>query len=185
MTDGRYSVAVLIGSLRRDSLNRKMARALEGLAPSSLRLAEVPIGGLPLYNQDLEGATPAWVEFRDRIRAADAVLFVSPEYNRSIPGGLKNAIDVGSRPSGQSAFKGKPAAVISVSPGAIGGFGANQYIRQTLVFLDMPVLQQPEAYVGGAASHFDAEGNLAKEDTKVFLRKFLDAFADWIARLRR
>jgi len=122
MSDGPYSVAVLIGSLRRDSLNRKMARALEGLAPSSLRLAEVPIGGLPLYNQDLEGATPAWVEFRDRIRAADAVLFVSPEYNRSIPGGLKNAIDVGSRPSGQSAFKGKPAAVISVSPGAIGGF---------------------------------------------------------------
>ncbi|HTK69645.1 MAG TPA: NAD(P)H-dependent oxidoreductase [Candidatus Eisenbacteria bacterium] len=186
MTDGPYSVAVLIGSLRRDSLNRKMARALEGLAPSSLRLTDVPIGGLPLYNQDLEPETPApWVEFRDRIRAADAILFVSPEYNRSIPGALKNAIDVGSRPSGQSAFKGKPAAVITVSPGAIGGFGANHHIRQALVFLDMPTLQQPEAYVGGAAGHFDEHGNLAKEDTKVFLRKFLDAFESWIARLKR
>ena len=186
MTDGPHSVAVLIGSLRRDSLNRKMARALEGLAPSSLRLTEVPIGGLPLYNQDLEPATPApWVEFRDRIRAADAVLFVSPEYNRSIPGALKNAIDVGSRPYGQSVFKGKPSAVMTVSPGAIGGFGANHHIRQTLVFLDMPTLQQPEAYVGGAEVHFDEHGNLAKEDTKVFLGKFLDAFASWIARLKR
>jgi chromate reductase, NAD(P)H dehydrogenase (quinone) len=185
MTDGPYSVAVLIGSLRQDSLNRKMARALEGLAPSSLRLAEVPIGGLPLYNQDLdrEPLTP-WAEFRDRIRAADAVLFVTPEYNRSIPGGLKNAIDVGSRPYGHSVFRGKPAAVISVSPGAIGGFGANQHIRQTLVFLDMPTLQQPEAYIGGAGSLFDADGGLVQEDTKEFLRRFLDAFAAWIERLR-
>jgi chromate reductase len=184
MKDGPYSVAVLIGSLRRDSLNRKMARALEGLAPSSITLAEVPIGGLPLYNQDLE-PLPPWNEFRDRIRAADAVLFVTPEYNRSIPGGLKNAIDVGSRPSGHSVFRGKPAAVMSVSPGAIGGFGANQHVRQSLVFLDMPTLQQPEAYVGGAGSLFDAEGNLVKEDTKVFLHKFLDAFAGWIERQRR
>jgi chromate reductase len=185
MTDGPYSVAVLIGSLRRDSLNRKMARALEGLAPSSLRLVEVSIGGLPLYNQDLDHEPlPPWVEFRDRIRQADAVLFVTPEYNRSIPGGLKNAIDVGSRPSGHSVFRGKPAAVISVSPGAIGGFGANQHIRQALVFLDMPTLQQPEAYIGGAGSLFDTDGNLVKEDTKVFLRKFLEAFAGWIERLR-
>jgi chromate reductase, NAD(P)H dehydrogenase (quinone) len=185
MTDGPYSVAVLIGSLRRDSLNRKMARALEGLAPSSLRLVEVAIGGLPLYNQDLdhEPLRP-WVEFRDRIRKADAVLFVTPEYNRSIPGGLKNAIDVGSRPHGHSVFRGKPAAVISVSPGAIGGFGANQHIRQALVFLDMPTLQQPEAYIGGAGSLFDADGGLVKEDTKAFLRQFLDAFAGWIERLR-
>jgi chromate reductase, NAD(P)H dehydrogenase (quinone) len=185
MTDGPYSVAVLIGSLRQDSLNRKMARALEGLAPSSLRLAEVPIGGLPLYNQDLDREPlPPWAEFRDRIRAADAVLFVTPEYNRSIPGGLKNAIDVGSRPYGHSVFRGKPAAVISVSPGAIGGFGANQHIRQTLVFLDMPTLQQPEAYIGGAGSLFDADGGLVQEDTKEFLRRFLDAFAAWIERLR-
>jgi chromate reductase len=185
MSDGPRSVAVLIGSLRRDSLNRNMARALEGLAPSSLRLVEVPIGGLPLYNQDLDqDPLPPWVEFRDRIRAADAVLFVTPEYNRSIPGGLKNAIDVGSRPSGHSVFRGKPAAVISVSPGAIGGFGANQHIRQALVFLDMPTLQQPEAYIGRAGSLFDADGGLVQDDTKAFLRQFLDAFAGWIERLR-
>jgi chromate reductase len=113
------------------------------------------------------------------------VLFVTPEYNRSMPGVLKNAIDIASRPYGKSAWNGKPAGVVSVSPGAIGGFGANHHLRQSLVFLNMPTLQQPEAYVGGAASHFDAEGNLAKEDTKVFLQKFLEAFADWIARLRR
>ena len=186
MSEGPYSVAVLIGSLRRDSLNRKMARALEGLAPPSLRLAEVAIGDLPLYDMDLdtEQPPPAWTEFRDRVKAADAVLFVTPEYNRSIPGGLKNAIDVGSRPSRQGALNGKPAAVISVSPGAIGGFGANHHIRQTLVFLDMPTLAQPEAYVGGAGSLFDAEGHLVKEETKVFLRKFLEAFAAWIGRQR-
>ena len=160
-----------------------MARALEGLAPASLRLVDVPIADLPLYNQDLDGPPPApWAGFRERIRAADAVLFVTPEYNRSVPGALKNAIDVGSRPYGQSAFRGKPAAVISVSPGAIGGFGANHHLRQSLVFLDMPTLQQPEVYIGGAGTLFDPQGNLAKEDTKAFLRKFLDAFAAWIER---
>src|SRR5512141_2813531 len=119
-----HDVAVVIGSLRRDSFNRKVANALKAMAPPGLTLGEAPIGDLPLYNQDLEADAPAaWVAFRDRIRAAHAILFVTPEYNRSVPGVLKNALDVGSRPSGRSAFDGKPAAVISSSPGAIGGFG--------------------------------------------------------------
>jgi chromate reductase len=175
-------VAVLVGSLRADSISRKFAHALGGLAPPSLKLSIVEIGALPLYNADLDTETPpaTWVAFRQRVAQADAVLFVTPEYNRSVPGALKNAIDVGSRPTGASAFKGKPAAIVSVVPGALGGFGANHHLRQSLVFLDMPVLQQPEAYVGGAAKLLDAEGNLAVDATREFLRKFLDAFAGWI-----
>ncbi|HEY3564249.1 MAG TPA: NAD(P)H-dependent oxidoreductase, partial [Casimicrobiaceae bacterium] len=117
-----------------------------------------------------------------RIQRADAVIFVTPEYNRSVPGVLKNAIDIASRPYGKSAWSGKPAAVVTVSPGAIGGFGANHHLRQSLVFLDMPTLQQPEAYIGGAAELFDAQGNLAKESTHEFMKKFLAAFAQWIER---
>ncbi|MCM8910706.1 NAD(P)H-dependent oxidoreductase, partial [Pseudomonas inefficax] len=145
-----YSVAVVVGSLRKDSYNRKVARALSELAPSSLALRIVEIGDLPLYNEDVEADAPpeAWKRFRDEIRRSDAVLFVTPEYNRSVPGCLKNAIDVGSRPYGQSAWGGKPTAVVSVSPGAIGGFGANHAVRQSLVFLDMPCMQMPEAYIG-------------------------------------
>jgi len=173
------NVAVLVGSLRKASLNRKMALALAGLAPESLKLDVVEIGDLPLYDEDLEGdALPApWKRFRDEVRAADAVLFVTPEYNRSVPGGLKNAIDVGSRPYGQSVWSGKPAAVVSVSPGAIGGFGANHHLRQSLVFLDMPVLQQPEAYIGGAASLFDDAGGIANEGTRKFLTGFMQKYA--------
>ncbi len=178
-------VAVFVGSLRRDSFNRKMANALAGLAPENLRLATVEIGGLPLYNQDddVPGQVPAaWQALRDRIKAADAVLFVTPEYNRSVPGVLKNAIDVASRPYGQSAFDGRPGAVVSVSPGAIGGFGANQHLRQMMVFLNVPMLQQPEAYIGGAASLFDDKGSLTNPGTREFLGKFLQAFATWIER---
>ncbi len=174
-------IAVVIGSLRKDSLTRKVARAIEALAPAHLSFDEVPIGELPLFNQDDEAHAPAaHLAFRDRIRAADAVLFATPEYNRSVPGGLKNAIDVGSRPYGQSAWNGKPAAIVSVSPGAIGAFGANHHLRQSLVFLNMPVLQQPEAYVGGASGLFDEKGELASEGTAEFLRGFAQAFADWI-----
>lgn len=128
-------VAVLVGSLRKESINRKLALALEKLAPASLRLEIVQIGDLPLYNQDLEdqGAPPSWVTFRDRIRAADAVLFITPEYNRSVPGVLKNALDVGSRPYGISAWNGKPGAVAGASPGVLGGFGAVHHLRQSLV----------------------------------------------------
>jgi chromate reductase len=176
-------VAVLIGSLRKESFNRKMARALAEVAPATLKLEIAEIGQLPLYNQDLDTAAPAqWTEFRERVRRADAVLFVTPEYNRSVPGVLKNAIDVGSRPYGKSAWDKKPAAVISVSPGAIGGFGANHHLRQSLVFLNMPAMQMPEAYVGGADKLFDAEGRLSNDSTRGFLSKFMQAFAAWIER---
>ena len=181
--DRRWNVAVLVGSLRRESFNRKMALALARMAPPELALEIVEIGNLPLYNQDEEAnPPPASAAFKSRIEKADAVLFVTPEYNRSVPGVLKNAIDIASRPYGKSAWNAKPAAVISVSPGAIGGFGANHALRQSLVFLNMPALQQPEAYIGGAAELFDAHGNVAKDSTREFLHKFLAAFAAWIDR---
>jgi len=176
-------VAVLVGSLRKESFNRKMAQALCALAPETLACEIVEIGNLPLYDQDQDGnPPPASAAFKARIQRADAVLFVTPEYNRSVPGVLKNAIDIASRPYGKSAWDGKPCAVVSVSPGAIGGFGANQHLRQSLVFLNMPVLQQPEAYVGGAADLFDANGRIAKDATRAFLQKFVDAFAAWVER---
>ena len=178
-------VAVIVGSLRKGSYNRMMAHALAALAPPSLKLEIVEIGALPLYNQDEDTAPPAaWTAFRERIKAADAVLFVTPEYNRSVPAPLKNAIDVGSRPYGGSAWDGKPAAIVSVSPGAIGGFGANHHLRQSLVFLNMPLLQQPEAYIGGAANLFDAEGKLTNSGTADFLKKFMQAFAAWSDKIR-
>ena len=176
-------VAVLVGSLRKESLNRKMARALIALAPQSLELEIVEIGALPLYNEDLEKDVPtAWREFRDAIRPVDALLFVTPEYNRSMPGVLKNAIDVGSRPYGKSVFDGKPGAVVSVSPGAIGGFGANHHLRQSMVFLNVPMLQQPEMYIAQAAKLFGDQGQLANDSTRELARKFLDVFAQWIER---
>ncbi len=181
-----YDVAVLVGSLRKESFNRKMALALGKLAPPSLRLEVVEIGQLPLYNQDLDTDPPApWTAFRQRIKRAQAVLFVTPEYNRSVPGVLKNAIDVGSRPYGQSAWQGTPAGIVSVSPGAIGGFGANHHLRQSLVFLDMPAMQQPEAYIGGAGTLFDGAGEIANESTRKFLAGYMSAFAAWVERNRR
>jgi len=178
-------IAVFVGSLRKESFNRKMARALIALVPESLKLEIIEIGGLPLYDQDLddEGRPPsAWIEFREHVKSFDGVLFVTPEYNRSVPGVLKNALDVGSRPYGQSVWGGKPGAVISVSPGAIGGFGANHHLRQSLVFLDVPTMQQPEAYIGGAAQLFDANGGIANETTREFLIKFMNAFAAWVVK---
>ena len=176
-------VAVVVGSLRKDSLNRKMAKALAAMAPPSLALEIVEIAELPLYNQDDDAAPPAAsASFKQRIAGADAVLFVSPEYNRSVPGVLKNAIDIASRPYGKSAWDGKPAAVVTVSPGAIGGFGANHHLRQSLVFLNMPVLQQPEAYVGSAGDLFDESGGIKKPESKKFLDAFLTAFAAWVER---
>lgn len=174
-------VAVIVGSLRKDSLNRKVAEAAAALAPGGLQFSFVQIGDLPLFNQDLETTPPAqWTRFRDEVRAADAVLFVTPEFNRSVPGALKNAIDVGSRPYGQSAFNGKPAAVISVSMGAIGGFGANHHLRQSLAFLNMPTLQQPEAYIGAAHTLFDEAGKLNNDATAKFLAQLMGSFAAWI-----
>lgn len=177
------NVAVLIGSLRRESLNRKMAHALMAIAPAQLKLAEAPIRDLPLYNADLDASPPAaWTTFRQQVKAADAVLFVTPEYNRSVPGCLKNAIDVGSRPYGSSVWQGKAAAVVSVSPGALGGFGANHHLRQSFVFLDILPLQAPEAYVGSAGKLFGEDGSIVVPQTLEFMIKFLDAFARWIER---
>jgi chromate reductase len=174
-------VAIIVGSLRKDSYNRKLARALVRLAPPAHTYDFVEIGTLPLYNQDLDDTSPAaWTEFRNQLRGFDGVLFVTPEYNRSVPGVLKNAIDVGSRPYGHSAWDAKPCAVISASPGAMGGFGANHHLRQSLVFLNMPAMAQPEAYVGGASKLFDAEGGIASEDTRKFLTGFMDAFSRWV-----
>ena len=152
----KRNVAVIVGSLRKESYNRKMAQALTGLAPPEIELGIEEIRNLPFYNQDDEAnPPPEVVAFKERIARSDAVLFVTPEYNRSVPGVLKNAIDVASRPYGKSAWSGKPAAIISVSPGAIGSFGANHHLRQSLVFLDMPALQQPEAYITNCARLFD------------------------------
>jgi chromate reductase len=178
-------IAVFVGSLRKESFNRKMARVLTTLAPESLALEIIEIGGLPLYNQDYDDEgkpLAAWTEFRGRVKSFDGVLFVTPEYNRSVPGVLKNAIDVGSRPYGQSVWEGKPGAVISVSPGAIGGFGANHHLRQSLVFLNVPAMQQPEVYIGGAAKLFDANGNITNETTRELLIKFMNAFAAWVVK---
>lgn len=177
-------VAAIVGSLRKESFNRKLVNALAALAPSNLKIEIVEIADLPHYNQDLEttdaSLPAAWVRFRKEVKAADAVLFATAEYNRSVPGVLKNAIDVGSRPYGQSVWSGKPCAVVSSSIGAVGGFGANHHLRQSLVFLDMPAMQQPEAYIGAADKLFGADGKLNNEGTAAFLKKYAETFAAWI-----
>lgn len=180
------NVAVFVGSLRKDSFNLKVAKALIALAPPELKLEIVEIGHLPFYNQDLDTDTPpaSWVALRKRIREADAVLFVTPEYNRSTPPALKNAMDIGSRPYGANAWDGKPGAVISASPGAVGGFGANHHIRQSLVFLNIPAMQQPEAYLGGADKLFDENGKPLSDGTRDFLTSYMKAYAKWIKVIR-
>jgi chromate reductase, NAD(P)H dehydrogenase (quinone) len=179
--DKTRDVVMIVGSLRKGSINRQVANALAELAPASLKLNIVEIGHLPLYNQDGDENPPAaWTAFRDRIKAADAVLFVTPEHNRSVPAALKNALDLGSRPYGKSVWSGKPGAVVSASPGAIGGFGANHHLRQSLVFLNVPAMPQPEAYIGGADKLFDTEGKLNNDMTRKFLQSFMQAYAAWI-----
>ena len=174
-------IAVVVGSLRKESFTRKIALQLIKLAPSSLNMKIFEIGQLPLYNQDLDTSAPEeWAVFRRDLHDVDGFLFATPEYNRSVPGVLKNAIDVGSRPYGQSVWSGKPAGIISVSPGAVGGFGSNHHLRQSLVFLDMPALQQPEAYIGNAGSLFDANGKVTNETTVELMKKFMQAFAKWV-----
>lgn len=175
-------IAVIVGSLRKGSFNRKVAKTLMLLAPSTLDLEIVEIGQLALYNEDDDASPPpTYTEFRDKIKSFDGVLFCTPEYNRSVPAALKNAIDVGSRPYGQSAWSKKPCAVVSVTPGGTGAFGANHHLRQSLVFLDMPAMQQPEAYIGHVAKLFDGD-ELKDESTKAFLQKFIDSFAAWVER---
>ncbi len=182
------NVCVLLGSLRKASFSGMLANALMSLAPSSMEPEVVEIGQLPFYNQDLErliDPPPApWTAFRQRIKAADAVLFVTPEYNRSMPAVLKNALDVGSRPYGSSVWDRKPGAIVSSSPGAIGAFGANHHLRQSLVFLNVPTMQQPEAYVSHAHKLFDQHGKLINDDTRKFLQQFMQAFANWAETIR-
>ncbi|HYG26599.1 MAG TPA: NAD(P)H-dependent oxidoreductase [Caulobacteraceae bacterium] len=178
----RHRIAIVAGSLRRESLNRKVAHSICAIRNDGLDCAIVEIGDLPLFNQDLEDDPPAaWTRFREQIAAVDGVLFVTPEYNRGVPGVLKNAIDVGSRPYGQSVFHKKPAAIVSVSPGAIGGFGANHQLRQACVFLDMPVMQHPEAYLGNVTDDsFDADGCLKDGPLKDLVETLAHAFHGWV-----
>jgi chromate reductase len=176
------TIAVLVGSLRRDAISRKIANALAKLAPPGMHFEIVPIGDLPLYNQDLETDAPpvSWDALRDRLRRADGLLFVTPEFNRSIPAALKNAIEVASRPYGKSVLDGKPAAVVSASPGLLGGALAAMHLRQILTNCGAITLQQPEIYLSQAASLFNDKGELAAEATASFLAGFLRVFSDWI-----
>lgn len=174
-------VAILIGSLRRESFSRRIATAALAAVPEGLEARIVEIGDLAMYNEDLDSDPPAaWRDFRAALAEVDGVLFVTPEYNRSMPGCLKNAIDVGSRPPEQSVWKGKRAGVISVTPYALGAFGANHALRQTFVFLDMAAMQQPEAYISTVKDLLDDAGGLKDARTRAFLGKFMKAFAGWV-----
>ena len=177
----KYKIAVIVGSLRKESYNLKTAKVLIDIAPESLSLELLDISGLPMFNEDLEAHPPKeWVILRKKINDVDGLLFLTPEYNRSMPGVLKNAIDVGSRPYGENAWNGKPAAIVSVSIGAIGGFGANHHLRQSLVFVNVPTMAQPEAYIGGAGELFDEHGKLTNNSTRDFLKTYMKAFEKWI-----
>lgn len=177
----KYKIAVIVGSLRKESFNLKTAKALVALAPESLSLEIINIADLPMFNEDLEANPPKeWVAFKEQISAMDGLLFLTPEYNRSVPAVLKNAIDVGSRPYGKNSWDGKPAAIVSVSIGNISGFGANHHLRQSLVFVNVHTMAQPEAYIGGAAALFDEKGKLTNDSTKKFLKSFMEAFEKWI-----
>ncbi|MBL4953556.1 NAD(P)H-dependent oxidoreductase [Neobacillus sp. OS1-32] len=180
-------VAILVGSLRKESFSKKIAVNVAGMFPEGYETEFVDIGDLPLYNQDYddEGNVPeAYTTFRNTMKEMDAVLFVTPEYNRTIPATIKNALDVGSRPYGASVWDGKPAAIISQSPGNIGGFGANHHLRQPLVFLNMPILQQPEAYISNSAELLDENGKINNEGTVQFLQSFVNAFVDLIKKVK-
>jgi chromate reductase len=178
----RYKIAILVGSLRKDSINLKIAKSLCAMAHERLDCDIVPIGDLALYNQESDADPPEqYQRFREAIGAADGVLFVTPEYNRGVPGVLKNAIDVGSRPYGKSVWNQKPAAIVSASPGSIGGFGANHQVRQACVFLNMPVMQHPEAYLGHVSDDsFDADGCLKDGPLKDLVTSLSKAFGDWV-----
>jgi chromate reductase len=176
-----YRIAVVVGSLRRDSFNRKLADALAKMAPQGLEFVQVRIDDLPLYDQDDDSQQAEPVRrLKNEIAAAQGVLFVTPEYNRSIPGVLKNAIDNASRPYGQSAWAGKPAGVVGISIGAIGTAMAQQHLRNVLSYLDMPVLAQPEVYLQHKTGFFADDGSIATEATRQFLQGYLERFADWV-----
>ena len=178
-----YNIVVIAGSLRKDSFSLKIAKALAKLAPASLKLEVVTLAGISFFNQDLEGAPPAdWVAFREKLQKSDGVIFVTPEYNRAIPGVLKNAIDVASRPYGKSSFNGKPVGIVSNSPGPLGGVSAAKTLQNILPGITGPIMQQPEIYLNAVGDAFDAEGNLAKESLKPVLQAYIDAFAAHVAK---
>jgi chromate reductase len=173
-----YNIVVIAGSLRKESFTLKIARALAKLAPDTLKLDVVTPHGISFFNQDLEAAPPAdWLAFREKLQKSDGVIFVTPEYNRSISGVLKNAIDVGSRPYGKSSFNGKPTGIISNSPGALGGVSAAKHLQNILPGICGPILQQPEIYLNGVGDAFDDKGELTKEAVQKVLQQYIDAFA--------
>ena len=179
----RKNIGIFVGSLRRGSYSRSIAKAAAGLAPDALNMRFIEIGDLPMYNQDLDddGNPPEpWVRFRKEISGLDGLLFVTPEYNRSMPAVLKNALDVGSRPYGKNNWSGKPGGIISVSPGGLGAFGANHHLRQPMVFLNVLLLQQPEAYISKVASLLNDKGELTDESTRTYLKQYMEAFANWV-----
>lgn len=176
----KYNIAVIVGSLRKDSLNKKLANALIKMAPSDFTFKVLDIGGLPLYNQDEDGNPAQSVaKFKSEIKASNALLFVTPEYNRSISGVLKNAIDHGSRPYGQSVWAGKPAGIIGVSMGVIGTALAQQHLRTILSHLDVPTMGQPEAFIHAKEGFFDEQGNVAG-GSKDFVQRWMDAYVAWV-----
>lgn len=175
------TIAIFVGSLRKGSYNLKAAKAVLEMLPENLTGEIIPIGDLPFFNEDLEGSEPeSWLQLRQKIKAADGLLFFTPEYNRSVPAVLKNALDVGSRPYGQNSWAGKPAAIVSVTIGTVGAFGANHHLRQSLVFVDVPVMAQPEAYISNAGNLFNEKGKLTNESTQEFLQLFVNKFAQWV-----
>lgn len=178
------NVGFIVGSLRKGAYTRLLSQAVCELAPQSFKLSEIGIGELPFYNQDLETATPPpqWVSFRNQVKASDAILFITPEYNRGLPAAVKNAIDVGSRPSKESAWRGKPAAVISLTPGRLGAMAAHQQLRLGLSVIGVPVMPLPEMYLAGAGELFDGGGKLVHEDTRKRLAAMLNDFDTWIGR---
>lgn len=177
----QYKIAVVVGSLRRESLNRRLADAVIALAPPEFTFSHVEIGDLPLYNQDDDGNPAAAVQrLKGEISAAHGVVFATPEYNRSVPGVLKNALDHGSRPYGQSAWAGKPAGILSASIGAPGGSMAQQHLRNMLAYLDMPTLGQPEVYIHVREGFFDEAGAIASEGTRNFLQGWMGRYVDWV-----
>ena len=178
-----HTTAVIVGSLRKEAFTLKIAKALVKLAPQTLKLELVTLEGLSFFHPDLEASPPAdWVKFRDTLKAADGVLIVTPEYNRSVPGVLKNAIDIASRPYGQSSFNGRPVGLIGNSPGAQGGVSAVKHLQQIMPGISGPILQQPEMYLGGVGDAFDDKGELTKEALRDFLKAYLTAWDAWVGK---
>ncbi len=180
----KINVGVIVGSIRENSYNKGAADALIANAPENLEFEFIEIAHLPLYSQDYDADSPqSYTDFRQKVLSKDAFLFVTPEHNRSIPAALKNALDIASRPWGQNVWSGKPAGVVSVSISNLGGFGANHHLRQPLVFLNMPTMAQPEAYVGNAMSIFDENAKLTNDDTKEFFKNYMSELAKWFDKI--